>query len=630
MGVFIRNKTKRVQKTEEKAPVLINTNPNESKVSENNAVIEKKAIKSGFGDIKTKTTEVKKSVIDNISINKEQNKTVTPFNQSKKDNHPATLLFNKNKDLSFERIVEIPTTEKKINEFKYNTPPKKYALTTILNDSFGEYFYVFLNSFLENNKWFKGDIVILHNKQLSELSDDKIRKIGLLYRNIIFKEIETNKYDYIINLFKERVSANMHRFIPSILTIEAFNLTEYDKVLYLDSDMLVVNDISNLFLISNNIVVTRDTSVYTTDNVIKEINQNEPLLNGGFLLLDGDFIKSDNHVNNMIDIFPTIKQPKFLDQSLMNEYFKNFEVLFISSDYNLLKRCFDDSKESQLKLNLKNIKIIHYVGEKPWNPKQKDFEKKYKAIEKLWFDYNDRYKNISNKIDGINLISSGINSEKLSRLAPNIKNYDTVTTNWGFNFNNIIDIDYYYCSTPELPLLTEINDKNFKPNKLWLLTDNVSVKLGKLKNEKLSNVDPFHFMKNRSPEYYSIIEKRKENKKYLLPTSGASMLLFFSLLDISNINIIGYNLYSRVNIDGSYKQFGTSKFVNPYTDKNKPHSIEFDLNFIIIALNTLINKNVNVNFYESYIVKDMYNLLRKNWEVGEIITHIKLKYYGEN
>ena len=39
MGVFIRNKTKRVQKTEEKAPVLVNTNPNESKVSENNAVI---------------------------------------------------------------------------------------------------------------------------------------------------------------------------------------------------------------------------------------------------------------------------------------------------------------------------------------------------------------------------------------------------------------------------------------------------------------------------------------------------------------------------------------------------------------------------------------------------------------
>ena len=57
------------------------------------------------------------------------------------------------------------------------------------------------------------------------------------------------------------------------------------------------------------------------------------------------------------------------------------------------------------------------------------------------------------------------------------------------------------------------------------------------------------------------------------------MLLFFSLVDLKKINIVGYNLYTKVNIDGSYKEHGSSKFVNPYIDQSKPHKIEFDLKF---------------------------------------------------
>jgi lipopolysaccharide biosynthesis glycosyltransferase len=504
--------------------------------------------------------------------------------------------------------------------------PKKYALTTILNNSFSKYFYVFLNSFLENNTWFFGDVIVLYDDILSPLSEENISKIKLLYKNIIFKKIESDKYINVINLFKSKVDKSFHRFIPSIFTIEIFNLVEYEKVLYLDSDMLIINNIEELFLLKNNVVVTRDTSIYNRDNKIKPIGCDKLILNGGFVLLDGDFIKSENHVENMLNLFPKLNKPTYLDQSLMNEYFKNYSILFISSDYNLLKRCFDDTKIKEFNYYLNNIKIVHYVGEKPWDEKEKEFEKKYKNIENLWSGYHLRYKHVSEKIKSLSLLASGVYDNEIIDLLPNIKDTKIATTNWGFKYNDIININYYYCSTPDKTLIDEINKDNFKPSDLWLLTDNVKEIIEKYKIKSTNNINPFNFIINKSDEYSSIINKRVINKSLPLPTSGVSMLLFFSLLDVDNINLVGYNLYTKKNKDGSYKQHGISKYVNPYNNKIKPHNFEFDLNFIIIALHNLINKGVVINFYNSDIIENMYHLIKEGLTYNMIINKIKETY----
>ena len=105
------------------------------------------------------------------------------------------------------------------------------------------------------------------------------------------------------------------------------------------------------------------------------------------------------------------------------------------------------------------------------------------------------------------------------------------------------------------------------------------------------------------------------------------MLLFFSLQDINSINIIGYNLYTKKNSDGSYKQHGSSKLINPYTEELKPHTIEFDLNLIIFALNKMIINGVKINIYESDIIQDIFDLIKDKNSTGKIITKIKSKYY---
>lgn len=470
----------------------------------------------------------------------------------------------------------------------------------------------------------------MYSDELSKLSDDKIKDLGFFYKKTIFKKIDTaGDYDNVIKLFKSKISKNYHRFIPSVLTLETFNFTNYDKVLYLDSDMLVVNSLKELYLLDHDVVATRDTSEYITTTATKKAGSDSISLNGGFLLLSGSFMRSDTHVKNMLDLFPKLTEPRFLDQSLLNAYLKNFDVLFLSSDYNLLKRCFDDSRTSELITSLKDIRVIHYVGEKPWNIKTKDFEKKYKAIEKLWLDCSKKYRYLSVNLGGVSLVSSGINNEFLYSILPEISQTRVVTTNWGFKLANVFDVDFYYCSTNEATLLNEITNDNFSPDKLWLLTNNVRSSLEKQNPSTTHNVDPFSFMCTRSNSYYSITKRREHNRKLPLPTSGVSMMLFFSLLNIKNINIVGYNLYSRANADGSFKEYGESKFVNPYTDQNKPHTLDFDLNFVIIALNNLISNGVKINFYDSLIINDMYDMMISGVNTGEIITTIKSKYYDE-
>ena len=340
MGVFIKNKSKAIQKKIVEAPVLVNKKVDELLIGDEKFIPSKRSIKVGLNDKKSKKIE---------SFKKENPVLISKNNTHKKtiQNTVKELLFEKNQnDVVSNSIIKI---NKKL--------PNKYALVSILDDRFSEYFYVFLNSFLENNKWFDGDLIILHNDDLSHLSDENIEKLKLLYRKIVFKKIKTEGYFNLIELFKSKVSKTFHRFIPSVLTIETFNLIDYDRVVYLDSDTLVIGDLFDLFRIENDIVATRDTSNYITDTTIKAKNDDSILLNGGFLSLSGKFMRSDDHVKNMIELFPKISEPKFLDQTLMNTYFKNFDVLFLSSDYNLLKRCFDDDHIDDLNKAIKDIKV---------------------------------------------------------------------------------------------------------------------------------------------------------------------------------------------------------------------------------------------------------------------------------
>jgi lipopolysaccharide biosynthesis glycosyltransferase len=115
-------------------------------------------------------------------------------------------------------------------------------------------------------------------------------------------------------------SNNSKRFIPSLFTFEAFELAKtYDKVLYLDSDMIVLKNISELFLISSEISVTPDTGKY-------DLRKKYNTFNGGFLLIDA-VTHTHQYKKKLLDFSLTCKDLRLADQSIMNNvYLVNREM----------------------------------------------------------------------------------------------------------------------------------------------------------------------------------------------------------------------------------------------------------------------------------------------------------------
>lgn len=287
------------------------------------------------------------------------------------------------------KLKQIPTSQKRKN---LNRSSSKIALCTICNDDFIKGAQTMIYSFLKNNKWFTQDIIIFYNSEYSNLSNENINKLSKLYKNIIFYKIETDDYLPLINKFNS--SRNSKRFIPSLFTFEAFELAKkYNKILYLDSDMLVLQDIFELFMLNDELVVTPDTGKY-------DLSKKYKTFNGGFLLIDGRSA-SKEYKKKILLFSMGCKNMALADQSIMNDFFKN-RVIYLDSRYNCLKRCFPDESFSLFDTN---IKIIHYVGEKPWTNNKKDFEKKYSKIEYLWHsEYLELSNNLNNEYFNTDII----------------------------------------------------------------------------------------------------------------------------------------------------------------------------------------------------------------------------------
>jgi lipopolysaccharide biosynthesis glycosyltransferase len=255
------------------------------------------------------------------------------------------------------------------------------VLCTIANDKFVNGLIVTISSFLDHND-FNGDIIVFINKEYSNISDTNKQIISSkISKEIIYKEIDNTDYIELINYFilKSNGKSNMLRLIPSIFTFSSFDLCEkYDQVLYLDSDMLVRASVMELFDIKiKGIYVTPALTDYKPDVRSGEFN-------GGFLFLNK--LGKNEIKNELISTGLIMDDITLFDQPILNKTLSNIAI-YLSCDYNCGKRMFPDFKFNQIN---NNVKIIHYVGAKPWDTNKLGFERYYRLLENLWFEkYNN-------------------------------------------------------------------------------------------------------------------------------------------------------------------------------------------------------------------------------------------------
>jgi len=281
----------------------------------------------------------------------------------------------------------------KLKEFKN----EKFVVTTVCNDLFVPGLKSLIKSIIKHNVWFNYDIVVFHNNSSTKLSNKSKKDLTNFYSKIKFKNVD-DIYDKI-NIKKN----SRKRFISSFLTIETFNMIGYDKAIFLDSDMLCLGDLSDVFSYDIDFGVTRDTNKYNLQT--KNSYNKNITFNGGFLVVGKRYLNSKTY-NDLFDLCNNTTTD-FADQFVMNEYFKNKNIFYFNSKYNALKRCFPDEKFNNV---FNDVRLLHFVGKKPWI-NDKDFEKIfkekdkniYKKCDKLW---NNNKESIIKKKKSILLIGN--------------------------------------------------------------------------------------------------------------------------------------------------------------------------------------------------------------------------------
>ena len=182
--------------------------------------------------------------------------------------------------------------------------------------------------------------------------------------------------------------------------------SQYEKILYLDGDVIVNGDLTDFFetdLENNYAGVVKDLICYYEKHQPYNL-KTESYFNAGVMLLNAKKIREENLYPKFIEELTTHNYPNS-DQDVFNVIF-NKQIKFLSLKYDFINLyyLFNDFEEYRLKnrqenhyssenieifsnnelkdfeLSAKNPLIIHYAGDKPWNLKRgKKFDiwKKY-------------------------------------------------------------------------------------------------------------------------------------------------------------------------------------------------------------------------------------------------------------
>lgn len=135
--------------------------------------------------------------------------------------------------------------------------------------------------------------------------------------------------------------------------LRVWEQTEYTKLVYLDSDMLVLRNIDTLFNYSE--MSAADDYGFQASAYAE--------FNGGLLVVE----PSTAQLRKMRESWPKMPQATSMEQSFMNRYFKEWTRLpyIFNTPANVFLR--------NPKMWSRAIRVIHYTFSKPWEPRTSQF-----------------------------------------------------------------------------------------------------------------------------------------------------------------------------------------------------------------------------------------------------------------
>lgn len=262
------------------------------------------------------------------------------------------------------------------------------------NDAFVPYLSVFIQSVIENSSEQNNyDFVVLH-KDITE-------KNRRMLSNMIHGRV-----NFSLRFFDMKsMVQNLSFFVDQHLSVETYFrlaiqdiMVGYDKVLYLDCDMVVLTDVADLYKTDVEkvyLAAVQDVDLAGTmkkdrerKNYVKKVLKLENpyhYFQAGVLVLNLKMFRENFTVKELFDVAASYKWRQH-DQDVLN-YLCRAKFLFLKHEWNVIMNWEEDGR-SRVKIiedapmdiyqeyveARKNPLIVHYAGyQKPWNVPECDY-----------------------------------------------------------------------------------------------------------------------------------------------------------------------------------------------------------------------------------------------------------------
>lgn len=245
-------------------------------------------------------------------------------------------------------------------------------LAVCINQKFIQHFHAMLTSVILNSSKTNLNVHILHS-DLKEEDFDLVRKNFREQENVSIEFYTINK-----ELFNGIEILSEHLSVESLYRLDLPNIlpTNISKVVYLDSDLVVLGDLSELYNVNLSgyyLAACNEYIPFLSNNL--NLRSELDYFNAGVLVLNLDKWRRDNFTQVCLNYaMNTEKKMYCLDQDILNGVL-NGDWKRLSLDWNVVKTFFfetnlylDVFEEEIIQKAISNPKIVHYTDySKPWH-----------------------------------------------------------------------------------------------------------------------------------------------------------------------------------------------------------------------------------------------------------------------
>ena len=231
----------------------------------------------------------------------------------------------------------------------HSAPGTHVVMASVVSDLLAPYFAMLVYSLKRHNPWFDIPVRVLSGERYGKLSEPTREALRMVYSRLEFIQVDEGRY--------ARLFENTPEYIrPSLFKLECFGMGGAEDVVFIDSDILCLGDVSEMFAARVPFGASppgreRDDKMRGAGTFTRTLG-----LNAGVLMI-GRKYRCPGVYKCLVDRDGV---GKMADQRILNDYFRYVPIYCLHHRYNYHAEFFWDKHGRE-----DDVRMLHYAGKKP-------------------------------------------------------------------------------------------------------------------------------------------------------------------------------------------------------------------------------------------------------------------------